>query len=78
MMCALLSLIFLIPFFKGLLFSDHFAEQEYECIFAGYRSRLKQLPGSAACCIRKDRRRIPSKVKANLHLFTQEDLIKIH
>ncbi|XP_056249652.1 G patch domain-containing protein 2-like isoform X2 [Seriola aureovittata] len=26
-----------------------------------YHSRLKQLPGSAACCIRKDRRRIPSK-----------------
>nr|XP_043902930.1 G patch domain-containing protein 2-like isoform X1 [Solea senegalensis]XP_043902931.1 G patch domain-containing protein 2-like isoform X1 [Solea senegalensis]XP_043902932.1 G patch domain-containing protein 2-like isoform X1 [Solea senegalensis] len=27
----------------------------------GYHSRLKQLPGSAACCIRKDRRRISSK-----------------
>ncbi|XP_071354101.1 G patch domain-containing protein 2-like isoform X2 [Trachinotus anak] len=26
-----------------------------------YHSRLKHLPGSAACCIRKDRRRIPSK-----------------
>ncbi|XP_035466072.1 G patch domain-containing protein 2-like isoform X2 [Scophthalmus maximus] len=27
----------------------------------GYRSRLKQLPGSADCCMRRDRRRIPSK-----------------
>ncbi|XP_067335781.1 G patch domain-containing protein 2-like isoform X3 [Channa argus] len=27
----------------------------------GYRSQLKQVPGSASCCIRKDRRRIPSK-----------------
>ncbi|KAM8833895.1 G patch domain-containing protein 2-like isoform 2-T3 [Synchiropus picturatus] len=27
----------------------------------GYRSRLKRLPGSAACCLRKDRRRLPSK-----------------
>ncbi|XP_039992461.1 G patch domain-containing protein 2-like isoform X3 [Xiphias gladius] len=27
----------------------------------GYHSRLKQLPGSAACCIRKGRRKIPSK-----------------
>ncbi|XP_068608180.1 G patch domain-containing protein 2-like [Brachionichthys hirsutus] len=26
-----------------------------------YRSRLKQVPGSAACCIRKDRRRLPRK-----------------
>ncbi|XP_029349622.1 G patch domain-containing protein 2-like isoform X4 [Echeneis naucrates] len=29
-----------------------------------YHSRLKQLPGSAACCIRKDRRRIPSKTNS--------------
>lgn len=27
----------------------------------GYHSRLKRLPASAACCIRKDRRRLPSK-----------------
>ncbi|XP_053191831.1 G patch domain-containing protein 2-like [Scomber japonicus] len=27
----------------------------------GYHSRLKRLPGTAACCIRKDRRRPPSK-----------------
>ncbi|KAG7237246.1 hypothetical protein INR49_032579 [Caranx melampygus] len=27
-----------------------------------YHSRLKHLPGSAACCFRKDRRRIPSKL----------------
>ncbi|XP_049451840.1 G patch domain-containing protein 2-like [Epinephelus fuscoguttatus] len=26
-----------------------------------YHSRLKRVPGSAACCIRKDRRRLPSK-----------------
>ncbi|XP_074548319.1 G patch domain-containing protein 2-like [Halichoeres trimaculatus] len=26
-----------------------------------HHSRLKQVPGSAACCIRKDRRRLPSK-----------------
>ncbi|XP_054469788.1 G patch domain-containing protein 2-like isoform X2 [Anoplopoma fimbria] len=26
-----------------------------------YRSPLKRVPGSAACCIRKDRRRLPSK-----------------
>ncbi|XP_068195301.1 G patch domain-containing protein 2-like isoform X3 [Antennarius striatus] len=26
-----------------------------------YHSRLKQVPGSAACCIRKDRRRLPRK-----------------
>ncbi|KAG8013662.1 G patch domain-containing protein 2-like [Nibea albiflora] len=30
-----------------------------------YHSRLKRLPGSAACCIRKDRRRLPSSVKGN-------------
>uniref|UniRef100_A0A3Q3INT8 G-patch domain containing 2 like n=1 Tax=Monopterus albus TaxID=43700 RepID=A0A3Q3INT8_MONAL len=27
----------------------------------GYYSHLKQVPGSAACCIRKDRRRLPGK-----------------
>ncbi|XP_008280991.1 G patch domain-containing protein 2-like isoform X1 [Stegastes partitus] len=27
----------------------------------GYHSRLKRLPASAACCIRKDRRRLPRK-----------------
>ncbi|XP_047466961.1 G patch domain-containing protein 2-like isoform X2 [Mugil cephalus] len=27
----------------------------------GYHSRLKRVPGSAACCIRKQRRRLPSK-----------------
>nr|XP_046268600.1 G patch domain-containing protein 2-like isoform X2 [Scatophagus argus] len=33
------------------------------CAVAGYRyqSHLKRVPGSAACCIRKDRRRHPSK-----------------
>ncbi|KAM8737511.1 G patch domain-containing protein 2-like isoform 2-T4 [Acanthopagrus schlegelii] len=32
----------------------------------GYRydSRLKRVPGSAACCIRKDRRRLPSKANS--------------
>ncbi|CAN9502198.1 unnamed protein product [Ophioblennius macclurei] len=29
--------------------------------YRGYHSRLRRLRGSAACCIRKDRRRIPSK-----------------
>lgn len=40
---------------------------------AGYRhhSRLKQAPGSAACCIRKDRRQLRRKVKANWHLHPQ-------
>lgn len=39
---------------------------------AVYHSRLKQVPGSAACCIRKDRRRILSKVKANLQFPLQQ------
>ncbi|XP_034431992.1 G patch domain-containing protein 2-like isoform X1 [Hippoglossus hippoglossus] len=37
----------------------------------GYRSRLKQLPGSAACCIRKDRRRIPSKQGNRMPVFVE-------
>jgi len=34
---------------------------------AGYRyhSALKPAPGAAACCIRKERRRLPSKVTAS-------------
>lgn len=40
------------------------------CVVAGYPSRLKRLPGSAACCIRKDRRRLPSKVEAASNTFS--------
>uniref|UniRef100_A0A3Q3L616 G-patch domain containing 2 like n=1 Tax=Mastacembelus armatus TaxID=205130 RepID=A0A3Q3L616_9TELE len=32
----------------------------------GYQSHLKRVPSSAAGCIRKEKRRIPSKVEANL------------
>lgn len=43
------------------------------CTVAGYRyhSRLKRVTGSAACCMRKDRRRLPSKVKVNWYLPLQ-------
>lgn len=33
---------------------------------AGYHSRLKRLAGSASCCVRRDRRRPPTKVKESL------------
>lgn len=58
-------------------FSDHFATHKDMGSFffssfltvAGYRhhSRLKQAPCSAACCVRKDRRHLRRKVKADGH-----------
>lgn len=36
----------------------------------GYNSRLKQLPCSAACCIRRDRRRLPRKSN-NMPVFVE-------
>uniref|UniRef100_A0A3Q0RKW9 G-patch domain containing 2 like n=1 Tax=Amphilophus citrinellus TaxID=61819 RepID=A0A3Q0RKW9_AMPCI len=33
----------------------------------GYHSRLKRLAGSASCCVRRDRRRPPTKVKETLN-----------
>lgn len=32
-----------------------------------HHSRLRRAPGSAACCIRKDRRQLPRKVKGHCH-----------
>ncbi|XP_072220944.1 G patch domain-containing protein 2-like [Leuresthes tenuis] len=36
----------------------------------GYHSRLKRLPGSAACCIRRDRKRLPRKGN-NMPVFVE-------
>ncbi|XP_041827597.1 G patch domain-containing protein 2-like isoform X2 [Melanotaenia boesemani] len=36
----------------------------------GYRSRIKRLPGSAACCLKRDRRRLPRKGN-NMPVFVE-------